>query len=60
MITLARLGWRAVSARHLITHDGRHLDLLMMAPKCLAGLVKEATRSWSEFGVLGGLRGARI
>ena len=60
VLTLARLGWRAMSARHLIPHDGRHLDLLRLAPKCVAGLVKEAARTWSEFGAIGGRRGARI
>jgi hypothetical protein len=54
LLTLARIGWSADSARYIRTHDGGRLDLLSLAPKVVVKLAKAATQAWSEKKALGG------
>eukprot|EP00973_Karenia_brevis_P014925 2037131-Karenia_brevis.AAC.1 len=60
LLTLERIGWTAESARILITHEGRKLDLLKLAPKAIGRLVMFATQSWTERPALGGGADAQI
>ena len=48
MLTLLRLVWSAQSARHLITHDGKRIDRLAVAPKTVGFWVDQATQAWTD------------
>ena len=47
-MVLARLGWRAESARSVTVHTGVTLDLFSISPGAVSALANEATRRWSD------------
>ncbi len=57
-LTLERLGWQALSSRHLLTDEGRLVDMLLMSPFSVGDLAEEATARWSDRQALSG-RGAQ-
>ena len=47
-MVLARLGWRADSARSVTVHTGVTIDLFSISPGAVSALANEATRRWSD------------
>ena len=46
VMTCIRIGWEVISSRHLVTHDGEHLDLKLDPPTVILLKVVEAVKRW--------------
>ena len=50
--SLARIGWRAVTATEVEDHKGCRWSFLSLCPEAIAKFVAQATARWSDFNAL--------